>query len=245
MEKKNDSIKYELADIIIEKPHVFSVGRKQYKLYPVTLAKSFLLKRYIDKLPIDIDVLRTHPYFETLRLVGVNKKLCCQIVAIHATPNTYRDLYNSKVIAEKRNAFCKMTDENLASLLIYALNSDKTEQVMQYLGLDKERERMNKVIEVKAKNNKNNLTFGGKSIFGLFIGQLREMGYTDNEILYERGYSFLRLMLADKITSIYVTDEEYKVLPADADPNCVDGNDPSSWDKLKARLKVGGVKFND
>ncbi len=245
MEEKNDSIKYELADIIIEKPHEFSVGRKHFKLYPVTLAKSFLLKRYIDQLPIDLDVLKENPYFEALRLVKKDRELCCQIIAIHATPNTYRDLYNGKVITEKRNIFFKMEDESLTSLLIYALNTDKTEQVMQYLKLDKERERMRKVMEVKAKGNKNNISFGGKSIFGLFIGQLREMGYTDNEILYERGYSFLRLMLADKITSVYVTDEEYKMLPASVDPNSVDGNDPSAWGKLKARLEGSGVKFND
>ena len=69
---------------------------------------------------------------------------------------------------------------------------------------------MRKATSVK--DNKNSLSFGGISVFGTFIQPLKELGYTDNEILYEKSYTFLRL--ADKVTSMYFSDDEYKKLPA-------------------------------
>ena len=71
------------------------------------------------------------------------------------------------------------------------------------------------------------------------------MGYTDDEILYERGYSFLRLMLADKANSVYLTDEELAELPAlntvDAD---MDANNPENANKIFASLANRGIKLS-
>lgn len=244
MDDKKKDIEYELADIITQKPHEIKVGRKLFRLYPVTLAKQFLLKRIMDGLSMNTSVLRKNPYMEALRLAETNRKVCCHILAIHATPNTCKDLHNSKAITERRNVFSKMTIEDIATLLIYVLTSDKTGRMLHELGLDKEQKRMSEVMDIKRQNGKNNLTFGGLTIFGSFIGQLKELGYSDNEIIYEKGFTFLRLMLADKITSVYLTDGELQNVSTTAGGTLLDANDPASFEKLKS-LSLRGVKFND
>lgn len=244
-DQKKEIIDYDLADIITQKPHEIRVGRKLFRLYPVTLAKTFRLQRLMDGLSIDGKILRRNAYLEALRLAETDKRRCCQILAIHATPNTYKDMWNSQAIASRRNTFETMSHENIASLLIYALTWDKTDSIIRDLGIDKERERLNKALEIKRKNGKNNLQFGGITIFGTFIGQLKEMGYSDNEILYEYGYTYLRLMIADKVTSLYLTDEELQELPTENGGKLIDGNDPAAFDQLKSALAGRGIKFND
>lgn len=243
-DKKNGNIEYALADIITGKPHEFKVGRKLFRLYPITLAKQFIQKRIIGRLGLNTSFIQ-NPYLEALRVAETNKKACCEIIALHATPNTYKDLHNSKAMTERRNVFEKMRTEDVATMLVNVLTTDYTKDIIEYFGIDKEQKRLAGVMEIKRKNSKNNLSFGGLTIFGTFIGQLKEMGYTDDEILYEKGYAYLRLMLADKITSVYLTDEELQDVPADSGGTMIDGNSPEAFEKLKTALAGRGLKFND
>lgn len=244
-EKDEKNIEYYLADIITDEPHEFHIGRKVLRLYPVTLGKMTKLRRYMDALKINTDLLTTNPDAEVLRLVVNHREVCCGILAIHTAPNTYKDLFNMKARAERRNLLMKVGNADLAALLLTVLTSDRTAELMASLGIDKEQERMGRVMEVKRRHSKNSISFGGLSVFGSFIGQLKEIGYTDSEILYERGYSYLRLMLADKITSVYLSDEELKELSAlDTGKDAMDANDPRSADKILGTLANRGLKIH-
>ena len=241
-ENKTIDNEYDLTDVIIGRSQEFKVGRKSFRLYPLTLAKMLLLKRQVDGLKLDMDILKTNPFLEALRIVKAQRKTCCTILAYHTAPNTYKDLFDTKAIATRRNYFDKaLSDEDMASLLIIALD-EKTDRLMKHLGLDKERERLQEVLKVKQKHDKSTKTFCGLSLFGTFIGQLKEMGYSDNEILYERGYTFLRLMLADKVQQVILTDEERKDIPESMGGTYVDANDPKNTEKIMALLKNKGVE---
>ena len=217
MKIETKDIEYDIADVIIGRPHGFVVGRKHFYLYPITLAKMFLLKRQIDALDINEKLLKTKE-------------------------NTRKALYDIKAIEKRQKHFAKEIDrEDLASLMIYVLSADKTDEIIKYYGLDVERERLAKVMEIKRRNDKNTLYFCGKSMFGTFIGQLKEMGYSDDEIVYERGFSYLRLILADKITSIHCTDEEMQEIPSDAGGRFLDASDPANAEKIMAALKDRGI----
>lgn len=236
-------LEYYLAEVIIGRPNGITVGRKHFYLYPVTLAKMYLLTRQIENLGLNQEHLKVNPFLEAIRVVKQHRDVCCMILAYHTAPNTYKDLFDNRAITIRKNHFIKeLTDDELARLIITVLTSDKTEELLQYLGLDKERERLRNVMAVKEKHEKNMFTFNGKSVFGTFIGQLKEMGYTDNEILYERSYSFLRLMLADKVATVHLSDEEKQDLPTTLGGTMLDGNDPNSREALKARLMQRGVK---
>lgn len=237
----NRELDRELADIITARPHDFSVGRKHLRLFPVTLAKKCKLQPYLDAIGANTKALMMNPYLEALRIVSGHRRECCSILAIHTAPNTYKDLHDKQSLAVRRNLINKLSDGDLSALMIEVLMADKTEQVIAHLGLDREHERVRKVMAVK-KGSKNNLTFGGLTIFGSFIGPLKEIGYSDDEILFERPYSFLRLMLADKMTSIYLSDDELQGVSEEDGGTMIDGNDPDSFGKLKSMLKR--VKFN-
>lgn len=234
---------YDLEEVVIGRPNGITVGRKHFYLYPVTLSKKYLLERHIKNLAIDKEILKSNAFLEALRLARDHRDECCTILAYHTAPNTYKDLFDNRAITIRRNYFQKeLTDKELAHLIVTVLTGDKTDGILQYLGLDKEHERLKKVMAVKEKHEKNMLSFNGKSIFGTFICQLKEMGYTDNEILYERGFSYLSLILADKVTTVHVSDEERQDLSTVLGGTMLDGNDPKSREALKAMLKQRGVK---
>lgn len=238
-----------LSDVLIGRPHEFKVEWKQkgmrkqkrFCLYPVTLAKTMLLRRHVETLNLDNDILSKNPFLEALRVVKERKRTVCTILAYETAPNSKKDLFDMKEITFRRDFFDKhLSDDDMATLLILALD-DKTDKLMKHLGLDKEHERMMKVMAVKQKHDHNSITFGGLSIFGTFIGQLKEMGYSDDEILYEKGYSYLRLMLADKMTQVILTDEESREIPTGLGGGFVDANDPENAKKIMAALKTRGV----
>lgn len=237
-------IDYDIADVIIERPQEFKIGRKCFKLYPVTLAKMFLLKRQIDGLSINAAILEINPYMEAIRVVKENRDVCCHILAYHTAPNTYKDIYDTKAITIRKNYFSRnLNDEDMASMMIIVLTSDKYDEIVKHFGLDKEHERLQKVMEVKQKGDKNNLTFNGLSLFGTFIGRLKEMGYSDNEILFEKGYTFLRLMLADKVVNVLLTDEERQQLYETSGGSLMDAGDPNSADKIRGYFAQKGIEI--
>ena len=245
-EQNERELEHALADIITAQPHEIRIGRKALRLYPVTLAKTFVLRRWMDALEIDASLLKANPYVECLRLAETQREKVSEILAVHSAPNTQKDLHDSRGRAIRRNLFASVKTEHLAGLLMAILTQDKTEELMQHLGLAAEHERLMEVMKVKHEGDKNNLSFGGRSIFGAFIGQLKELGYTDEEILFERSYSYLRLMLADKTTSVYLNDEELANLPQSAGGTLLNGDDDSDMDVLSALIKQGGeVKPKD
>ena len=237
-----ENIEYDIADVIIGRPQEFKVGRKTFCFYPITLAKMLLLKRQLDCLELNMDILRANPFLEALRVMKEHRETVCTILSYMTAPNTYKDLYDSRALAVRRNVFNKdLGEEDLASLLVVSLD-DKTDRIMRHLGLDKEHEKLQKVMKVKKKHDDNSLNFYGLSLFGTFIGQLKEMGYSDNEILYEKGYTYLRLMLADKIVQVILTDDEKKELPSSVGGSYMDANDPKNAEKIRAMFASRGVE---
>ena len=245
-EQKNEHLEYILSEVITGKPHEFVVGKSvTMNVYPVTLAKMFILKPFLRELEINDRLLKRNPNAEALRLVTTKKELCCSILSIHTSPNSYAELFDMKKRAERRNILMGAEVSSLAALLMLVLGGDRTQWLADELGITEEKRRIERVIAIKEKSGGNSMVFGGKTLFGSFIGQLKAIGYSDDEILYERPYSFLRLMLEDKVTSIYLTDDEVKMLPADASEAMFDGNDPGSFEKLKSSLAGKGISFNE
>ena len=233
----------QIASIITGRPLSFRIGRKPLCLYPVTFAKTFMLAPYIEELGVDTRLLGVSPGTEVLRLAAAKRDTCASILAVHATPNTARDFFDTRSFAVRRNCFRKLSSRDMASLLLYVLSWDDSQQVMTALGMDKERQRLEKVIRLKSKSDSTTLAFGGKSVFGSFIAPLKEMGYTDDEILYERGYTYLRLMLADKPVSVFLTEEERSRLSNDIITPLYDADSPSAAAGLSTWLAGRGLRL--
>ena len=242
IEKEDKDIEALLADIITARPHEVRVGGKALLIYPVTLAKTFMLRPWMDALKLDSDIMRADPFVECLRIAGTQPDIVAHILTIHTAPNSYNDLHDSIAAEERYRLLYTVKPEHLAGLLMVVLTQDNTEQIARYLGIEDEQKKLREVMKVRKGHEKNNKNYGGVSVFGSFIGQLKEMGYNDDEILFERPYSYLRLMLADKVTNIYLSDEDLESLPTEAGGTLLDGEDDASFDVLSSLIRNGGTK---
>ena len=219
-------LELDIADAILDRPRGFSVGNRHFCLWPVTLGKMFLTQRITEQMEINDSNLRINPFAEALRIVEANKEDCALLLAYH-TLKTKDDVNNHKTVKERKNLFMKeLQNEDMATLLIAVLTWDKTAQFIKHLKIDKEIERMNRVMKVK--NDKNTYNFGGKTVFGSIIDSACERyGWTFDYVVWEIAYTNLQLMLKDSAKSIYLTDDELKRCHVPKDGYTLDGNDPN------------------
>lgn len=236
-------IEQEIADAIMERPIPFRCGHRQFYIYPVTLGKMYVLQKQYETLEINPQNIAKNTSLEFLRLAEEKKRECCTIIAIH-TCKTKDEIFSPKIIAERRNILMKKASkEDIASFLMMFLSNDKTAAFIKYYGIDKEQERLHKVMEVKEQSGKNSINFGAKSLYGSFIHPLLEMGFSWEEIVWQRSYTNLRMLLADKPNSVYVTDEELKKLPASVrDTDGLEANDPENAKRIMAIFKNKGIE---
>ena len=196
------------------RPYGFTVGEKHFALYPVTLGKMYLLQRQLESLEVNLEGMK-NVSSEALRLAKEKKEECLTIIAYH-TCKTKDEIFNPSLISERKELFSKeLSEEDIAALMIIVLTSDKTELFIGYLGIDKEQQKLSVVMKAKAKGDKNSLSFGGRSVYGTLIDAASERyGWTKDYIVWGIDYSSLRLMLADKLETVFVTDEERKNIPS-------------------------------
>lgn len=233
------------SDLITGKRHRFILDGKEFFFYPLTLAMTFCVSRAIKALRLNDKILKLNPYFEIMRLAETKKRECCMLLSLYTTPNSVSCFFDKK---EQQRRACfyeeKLSKEATAMLTMYALTIDRTETLIKYFEIDKEQEKVRKIMEVKAKHGSNNITYGGKSLFGTFLTQLKNLGYTDKEILYERPYSYLRMMLVDKVDSIYISDEEMQDLPKEYGGKLLIADNIDNTADIEKMLKEKGLTIN-
>ena len=215
MKETIKDIDADIADIIMSVPRGFKVGKRKFYLYPITLGKTYLISRLMSSLNINLIIVHANPYMEALRLCQDKKNIVCRILSYH-TINKKKDLFDNDVIQERCDFFIKELDnESLAQLLVMVLSEGDISQFTKHLGIDKEKEWQEKAM--KAKRDNNSFVFGGKSIYGTLI-----------------SYANLQLLLADSITSIYLSDEERKRVNIPKDRNVINADDPANMARIKA-----------
>ena len=226
-------IEMDLSDTIIGRYHGFSVGSRHFYLYPVTLGKMYLLGRLIEDLHVNYDIVKANPYVEMLRLSVEHKEVCCQILTYH-TIHTMTKIFDNEFVQNRTKWFVENIDNEALAKILKMVMTDKTDTFMKHLGIDREQARMKRVMSVK--QDKNSITFGGLSIFGSLIDSACERyGWTKEYVVWGIDYASLTLMLADKITSTYLTDEERKRLPASVlnKSKVINMDDPKNRDMVK------------
>ena len=215
-------IEMNIDDALIEKPYSFSIevegkGERHFFLFPMTLGKLHLLKRHYDNLEVNFEIMQKNPHVEALRIVTTKKDEVCKVFAYH-TMKKKRDIFDPVLVNETATLFKEhTTDEEKATLLIYILTKDNVEEYKKHLGITKEQEKMRNLAQAKRKAQKsqNDFEFGGKTIYGTLIDTACERyGWSYDYVMWGISLVNLQLMLADKIQSIYVSDEEKKKIPS-------------------------------
>lgn len=236
--ESHEDILMDLADTIIERPQGFNVGSRHFYLYPITLGKMYLLGKLMDLLEIDHAAMMADPFLEVIRIVKAHRDIVCRVLTYH-TLRTKVKIFDNELVESRIKIFDKECDDkDLAQLLLIVLTSEKTEAYIKKLGIDEDQQKMQKVLKVK--DNKNSLSFGQKSIYGLLIDKACERyGWTMDYVLWDISYTNLKLLLADSSKQIYLTEEEAKKLPSDIsnkvnDVPLVDEDPQAGWDLVNS-----------
>ena len=227
-------IEMNIADTIMERPYGFQVNKRHFYLYPITLGKTYLLSRLIESLDMNADIIKSNPYMEALRLCQEKKDIVCQLLSYH-TLNKKEELFNSRIVNSRCQFLRKnLSNEEMAQLLVMVLTKNNTDEFIKYFGIDRERKELSKVSMIKNKKG-NSITFGGKSVFGsLILPACEKLNMTPQQIVWEISFSFLQMLMADAITSVYLTDEEKKEARISNDRTFVNADDPKNMEKIKA-----------
>lgn len=168
-----------------------------------------------------------------MRLCQEKKEIVCRILSYH-TINRKDELFDCNLVQERCDFFCKeLDDDSMAQLLVMVLPEGDISTYVKHLGIDKEKEWQAKAM--KAKKDNNSLVFGGKSIYGTLIdAACQRYGWTFEYIVWGISYANLQLLLADSVTSIYLSDEERKRINIPQDRNVINADDPENMAKIKA-----------
>lgn len=231
--EKNRLIEMNIADAIMEKPHGFKIKHWQFYLHPVTLGKMYILQRIVESLEINKEILIANPYLEALRLSQEKRDEVCVLLAYH-TMNKKEDVFNNDEVSSRSKLFDKELDtEDIAQLLVIVLNGDNIQEFIKHLGIDRERAEKAKISKIK-KDKGNTFTFGGKSVYGTLIDFACERyGWTMDYVVWGISYTNLQMLMADAITSTYLSDEELKRCHIVRDRTFINGDDPNNAKKIR------------
>lgn len=224
-----------IADTIIERPVGFSVGKRNFFIYPITLGKTYLLARLFKSLEADNKVIATNPYLEAMRLSETKKETVCRILAYH-TFNRKDDILNNAKVEQRAKMFEKNLDtEELATILVLILSGDNTEEFIRYFGIDKERSEKNCIYQVK--DSQGSISFGGKSTYGTLIDfACQRYGWSMDYVVWRISYANLKMLMADAITTIYLSEDERKKLNIYDDSEVINADDPKNKELVRRML---------
>lgn len=235
-----------VADVITGRPHDFTVGCTTYYLWPMTLAKSMLLQPYIERL--GLGTAKVHGSDGVLRMITDQvreRRAECAIVLSILTMENTRAAFYDYVSRKQRSDFfgLELADGDLAQLLASALMCSYVQRLSEHFGMNRERERLAAALRTKEKT-RNSLTFCGVSVFGSFVAPLLEMGFSFEEIVFERSYELLHLMLMDKPVSLWLSDDELAGAGGSVGA-LIDGDSGDADQQLMAYFSSKGVSVID
>lgn len=213
-----------ISNTLTDMPIGFDTEHAHVSIYPTTLGMMYLTSQLVDSLELDKELLQADPFLEALRVANTKRETCCRLIAYHSL-NTKNEILDSKCVSKQTELiFKECSNEDIATLLIIILKANSYQTIAKETGMEEEAKRMAKVNA--AKKSENSFIFGGKTIWGTLIDAACERyGWTFDYVVWGISYNNLTLMLKDKITSIYLSDEERKKahIPAVGE-EVIDGN---------------------
>lgn len=228
-----------ISDILLERPVGFTIEEKRFYIYPLSLGKLTLISEITKASGLNMQYMVLNPLLEVQSMVERNKELAARIVAYGTCQG--RDVFDEDLVSGRASFFKEnMEDGDMTTLLIAILTNDKTDKAISQLGIDDEQRRMQKVVSLT--DNKHNVSFGGSSVYGTVIDAACERyGWTMDYVLWGISYSNLRLLLADKVSQMYLNDDELKkcrgLLTRRSDRVNVDKNPGLAREIIKAQFK--------
>ncbi|WP_054960260.1 hypothetical protein [Bacteroides thetaiotaomicron] len=232
MEDK-ELLEMNIADTIIERPVGFNIGSQQFYLYPPTLGITYHLARLFKSLEADARLISANPYLEAIRLCTEKKEIVCRILSNY-TFNRKEDVFDGIKVEVRAKEFSELAAEELATIFTIVLSGDNTEEFIKYFGIDKERLERSRIAAVKKDNS--SVTFGGNSTYGTLIDfACQRYGWTMDYAMWGISYANLKMLMADAITTIYLSEEDRKLLGKGAG-EVINADDPRNRELIRRMI---------
>lgn len=199
--------KVDISDCLIERPIGFSIKGRHFLVYHNTLGKVQLISRLLEV--IGFGPKNGSDIYSFCTFIAHQKREeCLRLITYSTLPG--KDCLDENKVQKQLSFLKRIDDEDICVLLITILTMDKSDDIMKHFGMDKESERLARVIKAKGES-KGSIEFGGRSIWGTIIDAACERyGWTLDYVLWGISYSNLKLLLSDHIRTVFLTDKERK-----------------------------------
>lgn len=220
-----------ISDALIERPISFSVRKKHYSLYPASLGKIQLTARLLDAMGFTDG----SSFTQAVVAAKTHRSECLRLVAYSTLPGD--ECLDENKVCRRIQELEPADETDLSSLLVTILTYDKTSEIMKEFGMDKEEERLKKVIKAKKESkDSNSLSFGGKSIWGTIVDVACERyGWSYQYVLWGISFCALQLLMSDHIKTVLLSKEERKAAHVSTDGVVVRADD---MDALESFIKT-------
>lgn len=195
--------------MLLDKPTGFEVEGRHFCIYPSTIGKAHIISRLIEMIGIDLSMVKVNAFLEVARILHTKPEECYRIIAI-STLKTKDEICDEPVVRERINYLASNLEGNEAvTLLILILTESTAETFIKETGLQTDKDRERRVSSVK--ESKNVYTFGGKTVYGTMIDFFCERyGWTFDYVVWGISLNNLKMLMADHIRTINLTDDERK-----------------------------------
>lgn len=190
---------------IVSRPQEFSLAGRTFRIYPESLGKSIVMSSLVAQLDTTTGLTTT---VEALALCHNQRDVVCDIIAL-AVSETKAEIFNVRSLRSKAAFFDKhLGDTDMASLLLNVLATMQADELMHIAGIDEDHDKRRRVARISGNNS---ISFGGLTMFGNLIDAACERyGWTYDYTVWGLPLVCLRMMLADAVTSMYLSEEDRK-----------------------------------
>ena len=128
--------------------------------------------------------------------------------------------------------------EEAATLVKAILRMSDAGRLIGHIGIEKDTLLLRKISEIR--DDGTTVTVGGRSIYGRLVSLACERyGWTPEYVVWEINLVSLRMMMADHVNTIHLTEEEVKKLRIDNGRDYINGDNPENARLIKEMLQDG------
>lgn len=226
----------DLEDALMDRPQLFRIGGRPFRLYYPTLGMSLLANR---TLPVSTMIKDSEDIDGTLIGICMDRPIeAVRFIAIHTIRGRSR-LIDGHSIDDRADQLSRMLSvEDTATLIRAILRLSDADRLLCHIGIEKDTSLLSRISELR--DDGTTMTFGGRSIYGRLVSLACERyGWTPEYVVWEINLVSLRMMMADHISTVHLTEEEVKKLRIDNGRDYIDGDDPANARLIKEMLRDG------
>ncbi len=230
-------IENEVIDAILEKPITLTIDGRFFYIYQPSLGISLLTGQLLQEVKVNSHLYATNKLAEMYRICETQHDLVLRIVALY-TFSHRSDAIKEESVQARIDELKTLDAAELATLVTVIFEWEtRQDKFIKHYQLDREKRTREKIAMAK-KNKGNNLTFGGRSMYGTIIDTACERyGWEVGYVLWGVSLINLNMLLSDSVQSVFLTKEEIKEAHISIDGVYLDARDPKNLREIQRLIK--------